>query len=543
MKLSFDCEAVRQTTKYMLRDLPNAADYATYGASTTADLLLSHAIKLESWIEVPEARCQPVKEGAAKCRSLEIAYEQVKSLTAAKVGAVVPLVQLCLDIETASEDGKNSEPEREHDVIFAISTATHDFHSKEAPRKVLFALEPCELGEEPVDFELRLFESEEELLMDFANYFDDVDPDVLYSWNGDGFDFRYIFRRAESCGILEEFSKLLARSTDPQFMPAIVHESFASRAYGTSEFFRLQIPLRVNIDLLFYFRRSSGARLDNYKLNTVAFHFLGQEKMDVHYKDMWSAWDRRDAAFLGKVARYAVRDVELPLALADKCMVLMRIIELSRVTFVPISWIATKGEQAKVFSMLMWYSNQDGYLIPDETYMLADKLASPSIRRQLALDTSDREEGMFLPPDEVFVDDDTSFLGAVVLDPICGFYNEPIRTLDFASLYPSIIRGFKLCYTSWVFDERYADIPGVDYHTVDVLDPNTNRTLRYKFAQHDKTVLPRMQNTLADMRAAARKQMKSETDPVMLSILDARQQAVKISMNGGLRNLWCIFKC
>ncbi len=37
-----------------------------------------------------------------------------------------------------------------------------------------------------------------------------------------------------------------------------------------------------------------------------------------------------------------------------------------------------------------------------------------------------------------------------MIDPKKGFYNEPIATLDFASLYPSIIQGYNLCYSTLV---------------------------------------------------------------------------------------------
>jgi DNA polymerase delta subunit 1 len=42
------------------------------------------------------------------------------------------------------------------------------------------------------------------------------------------------------------------------------------------------------------------------------------------------------------------------------------------------------------------------------------------------------------------------FEGAIVIDPKRGFYEDPIATLDFASLYPSIMMAHNLCYTSLV---------------------------------------------------------------------------------------------
>jgi DNA polymerase delta subunit 1 len=42
------------------------------------------------------------------------------------------------------------------------------------------------------------------------------------------------------------------------------------------------------------------------------------------------------------------------------------------------------------------------------------------------------------------------FEGATVIEPIRGFYTDPIATLDFASLYPSIMMAHNLCYTTLV---------------------------------------------------------------------------------------------
>lgn len=46
------------------------------------------------------------------------------------------------------------------------------------------------------------------------------------------------------------------------------------------------------------------------------------------------------------------------------------------------------------------------------------------------------------------------FEGAFVLDPIANFYEVPIATLDFASLYPSIMMAHNLCYSTLVTNNR-----------------------------------------------------------------------------------------
>jgi DNA polymerase elongation subunit (family B) len=43
-----------------------------------------------------------------------------------------------------------------------------------------------------------------------------------------------------------------------------------------------------------------------------------------------------------------------------------------------------------------------------------------------------------------------TFEGATVLEARAGFYEKPIATLDFASLYPSIMMAYNLCYCTLV---------------------------------------------------------------------------------------------
>ena len=44
--------------------------------------------------------------------------------------------------------------------------------------------------------------------------------------------------------------------------------------------------------------------------------------------------------------------------------------------------------------------------------------------------------------------------GAVVIEPIRAYYTDPIATLDFASLYPSIMMAHNLCYSTLIPPEE-----------------------------------------------------------------------------------------
>jgi DNA polymerase delta subunit 1 len=62
--------------------------------------------------------------------------------------------------------------------------------------------------------------------------------------------------------------------------------------------------------------------------------------------------------------------------------------------------------------------------------------------------------------------DEVQYEGATVIEPNKGYYDVPIATLDFASLYPSIMMAHNLCYTTLLDDTMIKTlklIENVDY--------------------------------------------------------------------------------
>lgn len=92
--------------------------------------------------------------------------------------------------------------------------------------------------------------------------------------------------------------------------------------------------------------------------------------------------------------------------------------EMARVTGVPMNFLLNRGQQIKVVSQLLRKAKEKGFILPT---MRSGKSS-----------------------------DEKGFEGAYVLDPEVGYYTEPIATLDFASLYPSIMMAHNLCYTTLV---------------------------------------------------------------------------------------------
>ena len=126
----------------------------------------------------------------------------------------------------------------------------------------------------------------------------------------------------------------------------------------------------------------------------------------------------------------------------DKLMCFVNYTEMARVTGVPFNYLLARGQQIKVISQLYRNAGEASYVIP-----------------------AFKSEGA-----------DEQYEGATVIEPSKGFYDVPIATLDFASLYPSIMQAHNLCYTTLLDKatiERLKLVEGQDYvHT-----PNNGESL------------------------------------------------------------------
>jgi len=188
-----------------------------------------------------------------------------------------------------------------------------------------------------------------------------------------------------------------------------------------------------------------------------------------------------------------MQDAYLPQRLMDKLMCFVNYTEMSRVTGVPFNYLLSRGQSIKVLSQLYRKANSEGYIIPNM-----------------------KSEGS-----------DEAYEGATVIEPKKGYYDVPIATLDFASLYPSIMMAHNLCYTTLLDKdtvERLQLVKDVDY----VQTPNNDL---FVTASRRKGLLPTILDDLLSARKRAKADLKKETDPFKKAVLDGRQLALKISAN------------
>ena len=111
-----------------------------------------------------------------------------------------------------------------------------------------------------------------------------------------------------------------------------------------------------------------------------------------------------------------------------------------------------------------------------------------------------------------------------MIEPKKGFYSCPIATLDFASLYPSIMMAHNLCYTTLIEPHHLASlglVPEEDYIRTPSGDLFVKPHVR-------KGILPTILEDLLAARKKAKADLKKETDPFKKAVLDGRQLALKV---------------
>jgi DNA polymerase delta subunit 1 len=205
--------------------------------------------------------------------------------------------------------------------------------------------------------DVRSFDTEQELLRAWAQFVNEVDPDMFTGYNIENFDFWYIIKRAEKLRV-REINHISRLRNSPI---RLVEKTFQSNAYGKRVSRTASIYGRIKFDALQIMQRDQ--KLSSYTLNHVSSTFLGQQKEDVHHSIIsvlhnGTADDRR------RLAVYCIKDAYLPQRLLDKLMCTINYIEMSRVTGVPFSYLLERGQQIKVLSQLYRRAQADALLIP-----------------------------------------------------------------------------------------------------------------------------------------------------------------------------------
>lgn len=401
-----------------------------------------------------------------------------------------PFLQASYDIETYSVDGSFPSPSKQGNVITQIATTFKKFGESDVYMKHLICLKKCSDLDDPTTF-LECYDTEQEVLLAWQRLVKNMDPDILYQYNGDWFDGHYLYTRAVKLRCDEDF---LVLGKLKNKLSKLDEKSFSSSAYGSTNFRRLTMPGRINFDILTYIKREY--KENSYKLDYISEKYLGENKNPVTPQMMFAYFKEGDPDKIKIVGEYCLKDTLLPQRLVDKMHILQNQISMSNVTFVPIRYLTERGQQIKVYSQILKETRKSNYLVP-------------------TLES---------------VKDDTTFTGATVLSPIKGAYFEPITVCDFASLYPSIIRAHNLCFSTIVLKDDFDSLQGIDYKTFDWEEEDGTKH-KYSFVQNTKGILPTILANLTNSRKEYKLLMAGTEDIFLKEVYNKCQLAVKVSMN------------
>lgn len=419
-------------------------------------------IRSTGWVRVPD-NCSNTLMSFC---DVDLWVENWKELVAVDRDDMAPYKLTSIDIECYSSTKRFPDSLNESDVCFQIALTTKQ--NGEYIDRRCFGVKTE-------------FSTEREMLEAFVNHLKKIDPDVITGWNIFGFDLEYIYNRM----VINKCSDfVLGRLRDDTIDLTV--KNLSSSALGNNTLKMVKMTGRYVFDMYQEIKREH--RFESYSLNNVSKILLGDQKLDMPVKEIFGRFESGEG--LEEVAEYCIKDTELPHAISEKLSLFQNLVEMAKACWVPLNFLSERGQQIKVFSQLAYTARELGFMIP-------------SLKRS---------------------GEPTSYQGATVLEAQTGAYYEPITALDFASLYPSIMCAHNLCYSTYVMDQKYMNIPGVTYER---FGPHVFAT--EKDGVRIKSLLPVILERLKVYRKESKAKM--EEFPELYNVYNGKQLAYKISMN------------
>jgi DNA polymerase elongation subunit (family B) len=222
-----------------------------------------------------------------------------------------------------------------------------------------------------------------------------------------------------------------------------------------------------------------------------------QAKDDIDVKSIFKSY-KGTPSDRAIVAKYCIKDCKLVNLLMDKLNIVTNNIEMSNVCYVPMSFLFTRGQTIKLFSLVLKEFRENGYLFP-----------------------------VLKKPEEKT----PSYEGAIVFEPEPTVEYEALAVNDYASLYPSSIIEMNMSPETKVKLDKYDNVPNVKYHNAHFRDHDGTIQNR-RFAKKDKMgVIPNILTNLLKERLIVKKQLKTEKNYFTAKILDGKQLALKVTAN------------
>jgi len=400
-----------------------------------------------------EVEGKPTKTSTVKCKS--IMADSIKPIEVLKNA---PLKFMALDIECLPEEPRVPIPEK--DKMIAVSLAFNPLY-KGKDHLVLLAKHTKSNGN------ILACSDEKEMLEKLKEVIEDFDPDIIAGYNINNFDFPFLLKRMEILKVQRDLGRseksTITRKLQQTYMP--------------------NISGRIIVDIFEIIKRDPWVKFKRYDLDTVARELLGQGKIELvgnyleRIKEIWNSNN------IQELVDYAKRDSELVLRLLLDRRLLDKFFEIAKVCGLLLQDCLGGQSQRHEFRLLKEFYKRN-FIMPCKPDDVGDRIKEHNLK------------------------------GAFVLEPEVGLH-EWIVCLDFTSMYPSLVRAFNICTTSYLANGGNVDHIVTPYGT--------------KFVKSNifKGVLPSLVDEILSARVAVKKQMESETDSENKRILKAKNLALK----------------
>jgi DNA polymerase elongation subunit (family B) len=397
-------------------------------------------------------------------------------------------------------------PKLEGDKVTFIGSTFMNYGEKDPYMNHCIVLNTC--SKLPMDNTIiESYNTEKDVLLAWQKLVQTENPDIIIGYNIFGFDYEFMFRRAEENGCVEEFLQLsrnkeeICGTKDKDTGKYKIEESSIQIASGQHDLRFIKINGRLQVDLYNFYRRE--ANLISYKLDYVAGNFIGDfiksithntddEQSEIktsnmtglllgsyiHFEEIGHSVD-----YYAEGAKYSVIEVNKE----NNSFKIAGIVnpDLNK----KVRWCLAKDDVTPkdIFRMtngtaddravIAKYCIQDCNLVHylfNKSDILTGfiemaKICSVPInflvmRGQGIKLTSYvakkcREKRTLLPVMEKGSLDD-GYEGAIVLEPKCDLYlDNPVACVDYASLYPSSMISENLSHDSKVWTREY-DLAG-----------------------------------------------------------------------------------
>jgi len=491
-------------------------------------------IKPADWVEVKNIEYDN-PNGVTTCNLF--GYSRWHNVIPYETKEISPFICMAFDIECTSKDGGFPNPRRPEDEVIMICSTFRRYGDTESFLRVIHTLKPSlPFG----DCEIIYCKTEKELLMEWRNMLHNIDPDIIYGYNSNGFDFEYLVKRAKhkKNNCLREFLQM-SRTGDYE-ESEYVEKELASSALGDNKLKYIDMKGRVIMDIMKEVQKEH--KLDQYKLDFVAEHFTGQKKVDLPPKELFAKYKTGSKADIKEIGIYCLQDTELCHYIGFKLAMVVKAMKMANVCIVPLDFIFTRGQGVKIFSLISNECRNVGIKIPvirkenvskntDEINkrVMAKKAAVYENEEEL-MDTTELEKTVIEELEEE-QKQKARYEGALVIETDGGLYHKPVTILDFNSLYPSCQRGWNISHNTLVMEDQYDNIEGIKYETIEYTDYD-GKLISCRYAQTEpQGIIPTVIRMLLSTRKAIKKKLKTVKDETESMILDCEQLAYKVVAN------------